>query len=351
MPQLTWFLDGFRGAYTGADGRYREQVPLTAMLRAAITVGKDGPAALTASGRFSRYERRWRAAMVAANVDATPAGPWRKSPAYSRLDGSEKCAVSYFLGMTVTKLLCERMFGVSWLCHLSQFPHLNATTFRAGKSRPDFVGQDLSGRWIVAEAKGRSWGWDIKAEDDAKRQTRQLRQISGAWPALRVAVQSYFDGDELAVSLLDPIEYEQGAEDLPLDSDQLLHAYYGWILRLLSTGTTERIVEGVSMTMAPLQELGLEIGVPQVLLGPLREGRWGEVRERLIASNHQRAAVPLVEPPDDEVKAVAPGAPTRSPEVSSEIRPRMVSAWPPFSEPSHAVAGLDGIMVIQNSAS
>ena len=97
-------------------------------------------------------------------------GYWHKSDAYSRLDPSEKSAVSYFLGMTQAKITCELLLGVPHLLHVDAALALIGRQTRA--SRPDLIGFDptTAAYTIAVEAKGRSNGWDEEAISKAKTQ-------------------------------------------------------------------------------------------------------------------------------------------------------------------------------------
>lgn len=340
MPALTWFCDSFSGRYSAVNGRYDDHVPLGAMLHAAITVGKAGPAAMAAWGRFSRYERRWRSAMVAACLDAPAAGPWRRSPAYAALDPSEKGAVSYFVGLTVVKYLSERMFGVPWLVHLDQFA--GTTNLPSKGERPDLVGADLSGAWLVAEAKGRSNGWDEHAETKAKQQTRRLRRINGSWPAVRVASQSYFEFDELRVSLVDPDEYEDGSLDLDVSRSQLVDAYYRWLLQLLDESGQDRDRQGEQYRVASLPELDAEVGMSSTLRRLLLGGEGAAVVDYL-ARRRRSGSVALVVPRDADVVAVPDGAPLLR--TFGDYPTRALPPWNSGIEPTAPYEGLDGIVV------
>lgn len=62
------------------------------------------------SERIRRGKTIWRLTIVWANL-REEANAWIvRSDAFLGLNPSEKCAISYFLGLTVAKLLAERLF-------------------------------------------------------------------------------------------------------------------------------------------------------------------------------------------------------------------------------------------------
>ena len=106
---------------------------------------------------------------------------------YWRLDPSEKRAVSYFLGMTQAKIMCERLLHAPHLIHLDAFLAMIGQTTRT--SRPDLVGLSLPAMdvTIAVEAKGRTGGRDDQIIHKAKAQARSLPGVLSTSSALRVA--------------------------------------------------------------------------------------------------------------------------------------------------------------------
>ena len=201
-------------------------IPVTwpEVIHAAITVGRGGWRDVFRHDRYSRYEMLYRASMIYANL-RTRRGSITKTDAYHALDPSEKSAISYFLGLTFTKLLATKLLGIRWLLHLDVYgTHLGARYTNRG--RPDLVGLDASGRWCVFEAKGRSNGLAPNVISTAKAQTEKLRTIDGHLPHLRVAAITYFSGRSLAVHMEDPDVFDARAGDLDVPEDQFLRDYY-----------------------------------------------------------------------------------------------------------------------------
>src|SRR6266511_152532 len=124
------------------------------LCHAAITVGRRNWADVWQHGAHSWLEATWRVAMVRSALVQDPAGLLRLSHSFQALDASEKAAISYFLGLTLTKLIAEQLFKVQWLLHLDVY-RKRLQPKLATSNKPDFVGMDGFGNWIVIEAKGR----------------------------------------------------------------------------------------------------------------------------------------------------------------------------------------------------
>jgi hypothetical protein len=107
MPYIAYEARNFAAALAVPTAG-RMPLPMPELVWGAMTVG----ALPISMGGLQRpvLEAGWRAAMVAANLDTDEkSGSWVKAAAYRRLDGSEKSAVSYFLGMTQAKVTCARL--------------------------------------------------------------------------------------------------------------------------------------------------------------------------------------------------------------------------------------------------
>jgi hypothetical protein len=177
MPRLPYTPEGF-GKYLGNALNSPSEIVFSweELCRAAITVGRRSWADVLKFGTYSLLEALWRVAIVRANLVETYDGKIRQSSAFSALDPSEKCGVSYFLGLALTKLVAEKLFRVPWLLHLDTYRQELASNL-AFPRKPDFVGMDAWDRWIVAESKGRSRGVANNLLAAAKRQVRSLRRI------------------------------------------------------------------------------------------------------------------------------------------------------------------------------
>ena len=199
------------------------------MLRAAITVGKSCNDAMS----ISCIERLFRASAMLMTVNeygAQQSSYFIASPTFNRLDPSEKGAMTYFLGMAVTKLIAERYFNVPWLMHLDVYR--NSYDIESDKGgKPDFIGiantHHSQGRWHIFESKGRTGGFDRPAIIRGKEQTLYLRTINNVKPSSRNAVQAYFYGKDQVLSgyLIDPVDNNEGV-DIKLGLKDLFELYY-----------------------------------------------------------------------------------------------------------------------------
>jgi hypothetical protein len=232
MPTLSYTATGFPdGSPSGLSGTHDLTFSWSELVWAAITVGRAGISHVLQFGLFSAYEIVYRAALVYANIMETAGGGLFRSAAYDGLDPSEKGAVSYFLGLTLSKLFAERCLQVPWLLHLDIYRAQLSVILGSGRSKPDLVGQDSNGDWVVIESKGRTHGLDEAALAKAKTQSERVRSISGVGPKYRMGVQSYFESSRLCLSIDDPDG--DGEIDLPITREMVEHEYYrpfrGWL--------------------------------------------------------------------------------------------------------------------------
>ena len=271
MPNIRYHASNFPPLYRAAlSGTYDLSVTWPELVWAAITVGKPGLAYLLSHGMHSVSDMIVRSHTVYANLRQTYFY-FEKSALYEGLDPTEKGAASYFLGMMATKLICARLLDTPFVFHLSMLKTLGGSAVLHTKSQPDLIGRDRVGNWVVAEAKGRTNGFSATAMSKAKRQTRQLRMINGTYPSLRIAVQAYFS-PELNVSVSDPDEYDDGAEDVNFDLGGAIRDYYSYILGPSQAARIPRLVLGREYFFRTVEEAGVSIGVEAATLKRLEEG-------------------------------------------------------------------------------
>jgi hypothetical protein len=216
----------------------------------AITVGRSSRFDVFRFGFASIMEVVWRAALLRANLAldpearSSPRAGFEASPAFWALDGSEKGAVTYFLGLALAKLAAERHCNVPWVLHLDVYSRATNPSLRtvrvvlagAGRRRPYLIGQSSSGDWLVLEAKGRTGHVDNVLRLDAKEQTQLISTINDRPPTWRIASIASFRGGSLAVDLIDPADPRPEAVPLDLPPDDFLRTYYALILDLVRDG-------------------------------------------------------------------------------------------------------------------
>ena len=206
------------------------------------------------------FEALYRFAIIYANLKETH-DDIKKTSAYRALDRSEKSAISYFLGLTFTKLMAAKLFDVYWLMHVDVYGQYLQPIF-TGQRRPDLVGMDKLGRWYVFEAKGRSGGIDAGLVATAKKQTYGLQRIRGEQPRLRVACISYFSGESLRLHLEDPDDTDEESAELNMSEQQFVDAYYKPVEALVEQGPSElRVIGGRKLRVVNVVDAGVRIGL------------------------------------------------------------------------------------------
>jgi hypothetical protein len=147
--------------------------------------------------------------------------------------------------------------------HLDVYRHdLNAVL--QGASRPDLVGENANGAWVVMESKGRTNGFSSRALIDAKTQARQLLTINGQVPLFAVGLLAHFGRGALALAVEDP-KSEKGDEQfrVPLDHEKLLRGYYRpvqvWLLE--TPDAADEVIGDVPYRIAALSDLDIRVGM------------------------------------------------------------------------------------------
>ncbi|HHY28635.1 MAG TPA: hypothetical protein GX523_18205 [Desulfitobacterium dehalogenans] len=295
MPKIRYKADNF-GSYYGSklSGWNTLTVSWGEFIWAAVTVGRNSMRDILIHGQYSIYEMVYRSFLIYANLQETLSGNIIKSSAYKSLDPSEKSAVSYFIGLTSTKLICEKLLGVPWLMHLDVYKNLHPK-LNNGKSRPDLVGLDQRGNWIVAEAKGRTNEFEPDALSKAKKQTRNLRKVAGQFPNLRMAVESYFDQfnaeNPLAIRIEDPEDFEPNAPDLEITLNKYFADYYKPFVDLVDLASEENVDSNSLFLKINLSEFDLSICINKRIY-------------MLIKEQKQTGVNNILEMPIDENKSI-----------------------------------------------
>jgi hypothetical protein len=215
MPLTIGFTGkSFRHPYAALNGSSSITVDWLRMLWAATTVGRANYADVFAHGKFSWYQFYARTLALVAYVKEVHGIPVRTA-AYKGLDPSEKCGVSYFLGMAMAKLMASTHFNVHWPMHHDIYKPGFSITY-AGTRRPDLIGVNRKLKWAVIEAKGRSNGSSLKFASGQKKQLRGIKTINRTTPFIKFVSVSHFANDKLKAFLVDPDDYDDGAIDLEI---------------------------------------------------------------------------------------------------------------------------------------
>lgn len=213
------------------------QFDLAELIHAAITVGRRNWSDVLQFGTLSHFEMIYRAGLVCANL-TSESGYIIKSDAYNHLDPSEKGAVSYFLGLTFTKLMAHKLLDVDWLLHVdvySKYFNIEGKPTRLkSKERPDLIGQNRSGDWVVFEAKGRTGKKPSYLMKKAKRQAEAIATIDKTVPKLGVGSILHFKEKDLRMDWEDPSDFGDEREiNLAITREQFYKDYYLQFFKLV----------------------------------------------------------------------------------------------------------------------
>lgn len=126
------------------------------LLLSAITVGRASLKHVLANGIFSQFEVKIKIYKIISYLQKDKAGNLYYTDAFESLDPSEKCGVSYFMGLVFTKLLANRFYNIRYLLHYDIYKkYLVPQSVRTNAMKPDLLGLSGKGMWNVFESKGR----------------------------------------------------------------------------------------------------------------------------------------------------------------------------------------------------
>lgn len=261
------------------------QVPASGVLHftasdlahALFTTGR-APGDTAAHGDASWWEFVHRASLVPAYLRAGSTGRIYRSDLALSLDRSEKVALSYYTGQAMTALFCRKILNVAYLLHLDRYGSRFGVAFRQTNQRPDLIGWDPSGGWVVAESKGRSNGMESALPAKIRSQKGSVRLINGQAPAISLGCVAMFpssgyqDG-RLRLHAIDPPPSES-APDFEIDSNDYYRAYYDPWVAAIRQGQPE--YDGVYI-VSEFAGLRLRIGMLRALYDALTGERQGTV--------------------------------------------------------------------------
>lgn len=286
---LDYHANGFpRGKGQPQNGLGQLRFTWAALIRAALTVGRRGWRAVRAFGNYSKWEMTYRKGIVYANLRQDPVGHLYQSDAFCALDPSEKGAVSYFLGLTVSKLVSERLLRVPWLLHLDVYWDELDPRLKRGRARPDLAGRGKLG-WAIVESKGRTGKAPAKLVVDSKKQAQRITKIAGSPLRHRCAIVSHFIDSKLCAIVDDPNGVDDAIEIETSDSE-FLHRYYEPLIDLLLDGGegVTVVVDHEEFTMRHLGALGVHVGLGKRVLDLLREEKHDDLFASLNAALPER---------------------------------------------------------------
>lgn len=244
------------------------------LLWAAITIGRPNVTYVFRHGGASVHEALFRVFLIRTALGQGPTSrSLKRTDAFKALDPTEKGAVSYFLGMAVCKLFASRLLGKPWLLHLDVFGNQWRTIKKSGQSRPDLIGQDVSGAWHAFETKGRS-GVPSKADKKkAKEQAERLISVNGNACLLQIGSFAFFREEALEFYWRDPVP-EEPEVLVPIkitvtDSDWA--NYYSHALALASEPRDGPLA-------AQIREADFKVEIHPMMQSLLEESLWAEAR-------------------------------------------------------------------------
>lgn len=266
------------------------------LLWAALTIGRPSAYHVFRHGPASFHEAIFRLALVRMAVEQNFDGSLRCTNAYAALDPTEKGMVSYFLGMVLCKLFAYRLLQTPWLLHLDVFrDQLNAFPF--GRSRPDLVGQDMSGNWHAFESKGRSSVPSAVDKGNAKTQAQRLVSVGGRQCSLHVGALSFFRGNVLQFYWRDPKPSVKNKLELP-EPKEKWRFYFEPAFQC--SGVTR-----VAALKAELKMMDIKVYVHPRVGRFLQRGEWSSAKE-FTQENHVGLAAEGYRP--DGLKVTAGGS-------------------------------------------
>lgn len=251
-------------------------------------------------------------AYIMPRRDASGVMRWYLSPAFNALDGSEKGAVNYWIGMTCASLLAREDLDVPFVMHLDVYsspsnPYHSSVpvTFWTGNSRPDLIGTDISGtQWAVLEAKGRiSWPSN-EIRRSAKDQAENVRAVNGSSPAYAYASIASFGKGYLAVDWIDPPSPAQSGLEFKFDPDEYILLYYRLFVHLIRYGGSRRVGDWMRVRVPPVD---LEVFLYEPIYRSLRkrylrDGSSFEPNPNFYSGAFKAVSVALEKLPKDDWK-------------------------------------------------
>ena len=248
------------------------------ILWAALTVGRPNIAYVFQHGKASLYEAIFRLSLIRTAIEQDTSGYLKRTAAFTKLDPTEKGAVSYFLGMTLCKLFAAKLLDIPWLLHLDVFRELLNPTL-LGRSRPDLVGEDICGGWHVFECKGRSSSQPSNRDKiKAIIQAQSISAVDDVRCSLQVGTFAFFKSNVLHFYWSDP---ELKDHSLKLVSPMQKWRYYYEPVLALDSNTENSIREVVSNSLQVFSK------IHPVILELLSSNHWDKARTSAIGLRNE----------------------------------------------------------------
>lgn len=195
------------------------------LLHAVVTCSFPASRLLTGYTRKRREELYRKCAIVESALSENQEY-FSKSPSIAYLDSVEKSAISYYLGMIFTKVVCSRIFGVDYLTSIQLIKDEEGKYFHFvdRKKRSEMIGcQHGHEGYSVWASKGRSNN-SLDALREGMEQVSEIRSIQGAAPVMRAVCMTYYEKGLLSARVQVP--QKPGETDLSFREKEYLSAYY-----------------------------------------------------------------------------------------------------------------------------
>lgn len=281
MPIIDLKTINFPLAAAIPNGTQRWDLPWPELVWAAVSVGKGSLAHMLQYGQYSMFEIIYRSAIIYANLLEKPDTRFARSDAYDGLDPSEKGAISYFLGLALTKAFVAQKLDVPWLMHLDLYRNRFGVNLAPGE-RPDLFGHDSLGRWVIAESKGRTHAHDQKALAKAKAQASQVIDVGGSAPHLSIGLVASFQKGRLALVVDDPPVDESGERiSLQVSEEEFRRTYYRPFEELLAAfPAQEERIGNHNVRVIRSESADLFVGIANEYVQAVKAPLAGEVPRR-----------------------------------------------------------------------
>ncbi|CAI0728529.1 hypothetical protein [Serratia quinivorans] len=258
LHHLNCNIVDFSGSYARLNGSSGVKITEAELLWAMITVGKRYQRQLLINDEFSFQEIINRITLIRSILDLSNNEIY-KSVIYKNSDPTEKTFMSFMLGMAISKLLSQKLINVPWLAHLHMLK-TPMTYSHNTKSRPDLIGRNPQGDYVIVEAKGTSGKYNDSTQTKALNQLNVIKTVNGVTPILYIASQLYFD-TSMSAKFQDP-ESDQDGLDIEFSDNEYFGSYY-YHLNLLANPRFVRYISrryGVSIKLTEQLQAAMKIG-------------------------------------------------------------------------------------------
>lgn len=217
----------FQGNYEWLNGTHSIPITKSLMMQAAVTEGAPTLQAYGYSGSHAISFAIHKMSAITSIANFSD-GDVTLPRGYNALDPSEKNVLSYWMGMTMAKVMAEHFFRVPRLSHAFALKKIDVLTLQDEESGilPDFVGHDEDLNWYSIEAKC----YKIRASDTTREKWKgQALQIAQVYGSDRVTHCYCFTKlkPKFSVELVDP-PAQKGIDgkEIKVDALKMQNFYY-----------------------------------------------------------------------------------------------------------------------------